>query len=75
MAETTETKYTVVELQNGIVEGRSWCYDDRESAEVKYYQVLAETVKSPVAVHTVMLMTDEGHLLDTPKCYHHKTAE
>ena len=75
MAEEKSVKYVVVEMQNGIVEGRSWCYDDRPSAEVKYYQVLAEAVKSPVDVHTVMLMTDEGHLLDAPKFYHHETTE
>lgn len=75
MAEEKSVKYVVVEMQNGIVEGRSWCYDDRASAEVKYYQVLAEAVKSPVDVHTVMLMTDEGHLLDAPKFYHHETNE
>lgn len=62
--------YVVIEIQNGYVENRAWPYEDRASAEVKYYQVLAETVKSPVATHTVMLVTDEGFILDT-KCYRH----
>lgn len=63
-------KYIVVEMQNGIVGSNAWAYDTREDAEVKEYQVLAEVVKSPVAVHTVLLMTDEGFVLDT-KCYKH----
>ena len=64
-------QYVVVEMQNGIVANRSWAYDTKEDAEVKYYQVLAEAVKSPVVAHTVMLMTDEGFMLDTPKFYFH----
>lgn len=63
-------KYIVVEMQNGIVGSNAWTYDTRADAEVKEYQVLSEVVKSPVATHTVMLMTDEGFVLDT-KCYKH----
>lgn len=64
------SKYIVIEMQNGAIGGNNWSYDDRASAEVKYYQVLAEVVKSPVDTHTVMLVTDEGFPLDT-KCYKH----
>lgn len=67
-------KYVVVEMQNGVVGGNAWTYEDRASAEVKLYQVLAEVVKSPVAVHSVLLMTDEGFVLDA-KCYKHGTDE
>ena len=63
-------KYIVVEMQNGIVGSNAWTYDARADAEVKEYQVLSEVVKSPVAVHTVLLMTDEGFVLDC-KCYKH----
>lgn len=65
-----EPKYIVIEMQNGIIGGNTWAHDDRASAEVKYYQVLSEVVKSPVGVHTVMLVTDEGFVIDT-KCYKH----
>lgn len=65
-------KYIVIEMQNGIVGTNAWTYDTREDAEVKEYQVLSEVVKSPVKTHTVMLMTDEGFVLDT-KCYKHDT--
>ena len=67
-------KYIVIEMQNGIIGGNNWSYDDRADAEVKFYQVLAEVVKSPVEVHTVMLVTGEGFPLDT-KCYKHGEDE
>jgi len=63
-------KYIVTEMQNGVIGNNSWVYEDRASAEVKLYQVLAEVVKSLVAVHTVILHTDEGFILDC-KCYKH----
>lgn len=65
------SKYIVVEMQNGVVGSNAWTYDTREDAEVKEYQVLSEVVKSPVAVHTVMLVTDEGFVIET-KCYKHE---
>ena len=64
------SKYVVLEMQDGIVGNNAWTYGAREDAEVKFYQVLSEVVKSPVATHTVMLMTDEGFVLDA-KCYKH----
>ena len=63
-------KYCVIEMQNGIVGSNAWDYDTREDAEVKYYQVLSEVVKSPIETHTVMLITDEAFVLDS-KCYKH----
>jgi hypothetical protein len=68
------TKYVVIEMQNGYVENRAWPYESREDAETKMFQVLAEVVKSPIEVHTVMLMTDEGHVLET-RCYRHETEQ
>lgn len=68
------SKYIVIEMQNGVIGSNAWVYDNRADAEVKEYQVLAEVVKSPVAVHTVMLVTDEGFVLDC-KCYKHDVVE
>jgi len=67
------SKYIVIEMQNGAINNNYWAYDDRADAEVKMYQVLAEVVKSPIAVHTVMLVTDEGFPIDT-KCYKHEVT-
>lgn len=65
-------KYIVIEMQNGNIGTNAWTYDSRDDAEVKMFQVLSEVVKSPVEVHTVMLVTDEGFPLET-KCYKHGT--
>ena len=62
--------YVVIEMQNGQIGSNAWAYETREDAEVKEYQVLSEVVKSPVAVHTVLLLSDEGFELDR-KCYKH----
>ncbi len=67
-------KYIVIEMQNGITGGNNWAYDSKADAEVKFFQVLAEVVKSPVEVHTVMLVNGEGLVLDC-KCYHHDVSE
>lgn len=66
----SKPKYTVIELQNGVVGTNAWTYESRADAEVKMYQVLAEVVKSPVEVHTVMLVSDEGFTLER-KFYRH----
>ena len=66
-------KYIVTEMQDGVIGANTWAYESRADAEVKEYQVLAEVVKSPVPVHTVMLVTDEGFVLDC-KCYKHDGA-
>lgn len=67
-------KWIVIEMQDGVIGGNTWAYEDQASAEVKEYQVLAEVVKSPVPVHTVMLVTDEGYVYDC-KCYRHEQEE
>ena len=69
-----EPKYIVIEIQNGSIGGNNWAYDNRADAEVKFYQVLAEVVKSPVDIHTVMLVTGEGFVLDC-KSYDHREPE
>lgn len=67
-------KFIVIEMQNGSIGGNNWSYDDRADAEVKFYQVLADVVKSPVEVHTVMLVNGEGLVLDC-KSYDHRDPE
>ena len=67
-------KYVVIEMQNGAIGGNNWSYDVKADAEVKFYQVLSEVVKSPVGIHTVMLVTGEGLVLDYRR-YHHDVSE
>ena len=63
-------KYVVIEMQNGNAEGRTWNYDTREDAEVKFYGVLTEMIKSPIERHSCVLMTDEGFVLEKKFCNH-----
>ena len=67
-------KYVVIEMQNGNAEGRTWNYDTREDAEVKYYSTLAEMIKSEVERHSCVLMTDEGFVLEKKFCDHSGAA-
>lgn len=62
--------FVVCEMQNGIIGANAWSYETKAQAEVKYYQVLSEVVMSPVETHTVLLMTDDGFMIDK-KCYKH----
>ena len=66
--------YVVVDMQNGYVENRAWPYEQKEDAEERFLAAASEAVKSPIATHTVMLMTDEGFLCEPPRCYHHAVA-
>lgn len=63
--------YVIIEMQNGNIGSNNWHYETREDAEVKWHQVLAEVVKSPIAVHTVMFVTDEGFEVEKPRVYKH----
>jgi len=63
-------KYVVIEMQNGVVGTNAWTYDTREDAEVKFFQVLSEVVKSPIETHSVLLVTSEGFIIDS-RCYTH----
>lgn len=64
-------KYTVVEIQNGIVGANVWTYDAQEQAEAKYHSVLSVAAVSSVAVHTAMLVTEEGFTV-AYQCYKHE---
>ena len=57
-------------MQNGVIGSNVWQFETREEAESKFYAVLSVAAVSSVAVHTVMIVTDEGFSLDC-KCYKH----
>lgn len=67
--------YVVIEMQNGIIGDNTWMYASRADAEVKFYQTLAEAVKSSVTCHTVMLCTGEGFVLDVKTYRHEESGE
>ena len=71
MEENASTKYVVIEMQDGAIGDNWWAYDTRSDAEVKFHQVIAEAVKSPVATHTILFMTGDGFVIEQ-KVYRHK---
>ena len=69
--------YIVIELQtaaNGAVGNFIFTYTDRNQAESKYHLILTSAAVSQVPVHTAVLMTNEGQLLER-KVYHHAQPE
>ena len=53
-------KFTVIEMQNGIVGANVWTYDDRNAAESKFHSVLAVAATSAVENHAAALLTEDG---------------
>lgn len=53
-------KYTVIEMQNGVVGANVWTYDTINAAENKYHTVLAAAAVSAVEVHSAALLNESG---------------
>ena len=68
-------KYTVIEIQNGVVGANVWTFDDINAAESKYHSVLAAAAVSSVATHSAVILNETGFLVRS-QCYTHEvTAE
>lgn len=68
------TSYCVMELQNGQLGEHFWSYETLPQAEAKYYTTLSYACVSEVECHTVVLMQDDGMLLDV-KSYDRRPKE
>lgn len=53
-------KYTVIEMQNGVVGANVWTFDNINAAESKYHTVLAAAAVSSVEVHSAALLNESG---------------
>ena len=53
-------KYTVIEMQNGVVGANVWTYDTINAAEAKYHTVLSVAAVSAVEVHSAALLNESG---------------
>lgn len=68
--------YLVVEIKTVPNEGAyaivtdSWQFTNRNNAESQYHSRLAAAARSEYIRHAVVMMTNEGFLLDS-KCYAH----
>lgn len=68
------TKYLVIEIQkfaNGSMSTPAYAYDNLNSAEAKYYSILAAAAVSSLPVHSCILMSEEGFPL-RHECYKHE---
>lgn len=63
-------KYTVIEIQNGVVGTNVWTYDALEDAESKYHSILSVAAVSTVAVHSAVILNDSGFSIRN-QCYTH----
>ena len=53
-------KYTVIELQNGVVGSNVWTYDDEPHALSQYFSVLSTAALSSVTVHAATIIRSDG---------------
>ncbi len=53
-------KYTVIEMQNGVVGANVWTYENINAAENKYHSILAAAAVSSVEIHSAVLLNDSG---------------
>lgn len=60
--------YIVIEMQNGVIGENVWNFANRAEAESMYYNTLSYAAVSEVQTHTVMLISDEGFVIEC-KCY------
>lgn len=67
-------KYTVVEIQNGVVGENVWTYDTIDAAESKYHSILAVAAVSTIAVHSAVILNETGYCVRY-QCYTHEVGE
>ena len=61
-------KYIVLEIQtyaDGNVGTLISSYDDRNAAESKYHTVLAAAAISQIPLHSAVILTNEGYILES----------
>lgn len=51
-------KFTVIEMQNGVVGGNVWTYDTLPEAEAEYHSVLAVAAVSSVYKHGAAILNE-----------------
>lgn len=63
-------KYTVIEMQNGVVGANVWTFDEINQAEAKYHAVLSVAAVSAVKTHAAAILNETGFLVRS-QCYTH----
>lgn len=68
--------YLVIEIQTsdaGVVSNIVQSYSSRAEAESRYYTIMASACISSIAIHSVVLMTNEGFTIMS-NCYKHSAT-
>ena len=65
-------KYTVIEIQNGVVGQNVWTYNNINDAEAKYHLVLSVAATSSVEVHAAVLLNETGYCIKHESYSHPK---
>ena len=66
-------KFLVMEIQTwdtGAVQTPTYAYDTQEKAESKYHAILSSAAVGTLPIHTAVLLTAEGTVLEA-RCYEH----
>lgn len=67
-------KYLVIEIQTfdtGAVSTPTYAYDNRMTAERQYHLLIAGAVVSSLPMHAVVMMTNDGRIIES-KYYRHE---
>ena len=67
-------KFTVIEMQNGVVGANVWTYDNINDAEAKYHAVLAVAATSSVGIHSAVILNETGYCVKH-ESYDHREPE
>ena len=70
--------YLVIEIQiqsDGTTGTFTWAYDNTADAMSKYYSVLAVAVQSQIAVHTAVILDENGTVYRKECIRHEEVAE
>ncbi len=70
-------KIIVTEIQkfaDGNITTPSYAFDNQNSADAKFYTILASAALSSVPLHSCIMYTEQGDFIKS-KCYHHENAQ
>lgn len=69
--------FIVMEIQvfsDGNMSTPCYAYDNKNSAEAKYYSILSSAAVSKLPKHSAVLLTDDGYYINSAS-YEHKGGE
>lgn len=71
-------KYLIMEIQKypeGAINTPTSAYDNRQSAEAQYHKILASAAVSKLAVHSCVMLDENGLYIKSESFTHETTQE